>query len=179
MYPVKIGSLLYEPETVDGFDVMVYYLKRADGTIGPTSLKNRNTFVDITCFADSKAAAQHPEWVSVSKKGSALRSNKVFNLPWDYICPTNEEYQSYILDFISDVAENDIKGIVLNLYHFPEDGFCTCKRCNSLLKQSGLDWLEWRAKVVTDFARKAKLATKQTFAVEIWPDPVVNAKNES
>jgi len=162
--------LLYEPKTVKGFDLMVYYLKRTDGTIGPPA---KGMYIDISCFADSKAAVEHPEWVAVSKDGAAIRKNKIFNLPWDYVCPTNEQYQSYILNFISQVTKEDISGIILNLYHFPEEGFCTCERCNRLWKRSGLDWLEWRARVVTDFVRKAKQVTQQTFAVEIWPDPVL------
>jgi hypothetical protein len=167
---MKIGSLLYEPKNIEGFDMVVYYLKRADGTIGPMA---ENMYVDISCLADSKAVTEHPNWAAISKRGAALRSNKIFNLPWGYVCPTNEQYQSYIWDFISKVAKSNIKGVILNLYHFPEEGFCICKRCNKLWKQSGLGWLEWRAQVVTDFVRQAKNNIKQMFAVEIWPDPIL------
>ena len=168
---MKIGSILYEPKIVKGFDLMVYYIKRADGSIGAPAAEN--IYLNISCFADSKAVAEHPEWVAMSKDGPALRTNKIFNLPWDYICPTNEEYQSYLLDFIANLAENDVEGIILNLYHFPEQGFCTCKRCDGLWKSSDLEWLEWRAQVVTDFVKKAKQVTRQKFAVEIWPDPIL------
>jgi len=66
-----------------------------------------------------------------------------------------------------------VKGVVLSLYHFPEEGFCTCERCLKQQKESGLAWIEWRAQVVTDFVASAKNLVKQTFAIEIWPDPVL------
>jgi hypothetical protein len=66
-----------------------------------------------------------------------------------------------------------VKGIVLNLYHFPEEGFCTCERCLKEQRKSGLDWYEWRKQVVTDFVRKAKELVAKSFAIEIWPDPVL------
>lgn len=167
---MKIGSLLYEPKLVKGFDFMVYYIKRADGTVGTPA---KNMYNNLSCFADVKTAKEKPDWVAISQAGSALRKNKIFNMPWDYLCPTNEQYQAYVLKLISRISEEEVKGIILNLYHFPEDGFCTCKRCTRMWKQSGLDWLEWRSKTVNDFVERAKRLTKQIFAVEIWPDPIL------
>jgi len=63
--------------------------------------------------------------------------------------------------------------VILNLYHFPEEGFCTCDRCSRQQIESGLDWLEWRAQTVTDFIRRAKKLVKQPFGIEIWPDPIL------
>ena len=167
---MKIGSLVYEPKAVKGFDLMVYYLKHTDGTVGAPA---KDMYNDISCFADARTAREKPEWVAVSETGAALRKNKILNLPWDYLCPTNEQYQSHVLNLITQITEEDVKGIILNLYHFPEEGFCTCKRCTKLWKQSGLDWFEWRSKIVTDFVKRAKQLTKRIFAVEIWPDPVL------
>jgi hypothetical protein len=42
-----------------------------------------------------------------------------------------------------------------------------------LWKQSGLNWTQWRAQTVTNFVYDAKERVKGTFAVEIYPDPVL------
>jgi hypothetical protein len=42
-----------------------------------------------------------------------------------------------------------------------------------LWRQSGLNWTEWRAQTVTAFLKKAKRLVKGTFAVEMYPDPVL------
>jgi hypothetical protein len=42
-----------------------------------------------------------------------------------------------------------------------------------LWKQSGLNWTQWRAQTVTKFLQEAKARVKGTFAVEIYPDPVL------
>ena len=167
---MKIGIVIYEPATVEGFDFSFYYVKRADGAIGKPA---KGMFNDITCFADAKTIRKKPELVAASKKGAATRTNKFFNLPWDFVCPTNEEYRSSLLRFIENTSKEDVKGVVLNLYHFPEEGFCTCERCLRQQKESGLNWIEWRAQVVTDFVGKAKELVTQTFAIEIWPDPIL------
>jgi hypothetical protein len=162
--------VIYEPKNVEGFDLFIYYVKRADGAVGKPA---RGMFNDITCFADAKAAREKPEVIAVSKKGAATRSNKFFNLPWDFVCPTHKEYRSSLLRFIKNTSKEDVKGIILNLYHFPEEGFCTCERCLREKKKSGLNWEEWRTQVVTDFVRSAKELVTQSFAIEIWPDPVL------
>lgn len=167
---MQIGTVIYEPKFVDGFDLFFYLVKRADGIVGNPA---NGMFNDITCFADAKAVREKPELVAVSKKGVATRSNKFFNLPWDFVCPTHEEYRSYLLRFIKDTSKENVNGIVLNLYHFPEEGFCTCERCLKEQRKSGLDWYEWRKQVVTDFVRKAKELVAKSFAIEIWPDPVL------
>jgi len=167
---VKIGTVIYEPATVEGFDFSFYYVKRADGVVGKPA---KGMFNDITCFADAKTIREKPELVAVSKKGVATRANKFFNLPWDFVCPTNEEYRAYLLRFIENTSKEDVKGVVLNLYHFPEEGFCTCERCLKQQRESGLNGIEWRAQVVTDFVGKAKALVTQSFAIEIWPDPVL------
>lgn len=167
---MKIGTVIYEPETVEGFDFSFYYVKRADGAVGKPA---KDIFNDITCFADAKTIRERPESVAISKRGAATRTNKFFNLPWDFVCPTNEEYRSFLLRFIENTSKENVKGVVLNLYHFPEEGFCICERCSKQQRESGLNWIEWRAKVVTDFVESAKELVAQSFAIEIWPDPVL------
>jgi hypothetical protein len=167
---LKIGTVIYEPEIVDGFDISVYYSKRVDGVIGKPA---KDMYNDITCFVDAKTLRKKPELVAVSPNGPATRTNKAFSLPWDFVCPTNDDYQKKVLKFIEDTANQEVKGVILNLYHFPEEKFCTCDRCSKQQKESGLSWLDWRAQTVTDFVKRAKKLVSQTFGVEIWPDPVL------
>jgi hypothetical protein len=167
---LKIGTVIYEPVIVDGFDISVYYSKRVDGVVGKPA---KGMYNDITCFVDAKSIRERPELVALSENGPATRTNKAFTLPWDFVCPTNEEYQKDLLNFIEDTAKEDVEGVILNLYHFPEEGFCTGPRCSRLQRESGVDFLEWRAQTVTDFIRRAKELVKQPFGIEIWPDPVL------
>ena len=39
--------------------------------------------------------------------------------------------------------------------------------------KSGLNWTDWRAKTITDFLKEAKTHVKGTFAVEMFPDPLM------
>ena len=167
---MKIGTVIYEPATIEGFDLQVYYSKRVDGVLGKPA---KGMYNDITCFVDAKAIREKPELVAVSPNGPATRTNKAYTLPWDFVCPTNEEYRTHVLNFIKDTAKEDVGGVTLNLFHFPEETFCTCPRCLTLHKESGLDWLEWRAQTVTDFLKQSRKLVKQPFGIEIWPDPVL------
>jgi hypothetical protein len=167
---LKIGTVIYEPTIVDGFDMNVYYSKRVDGVLGKPA---KGMYNDITCFVDAKAIRENPELVAVSPKGPATRTNKAYTLPWDFLCPTNPEYRAHVLDFIKETAKEDVEGVTLNLFHFPEEGFCTCPRCQRLHKESGLDWLDWRAQTVTDFLKESRKLVSQSFGIEIWPDPVL------
>jgi hypothetical protein len=167
---MKVGLVTYSPEKVEGFDLHVYYAKWADGSVFPAARDMQN---DVTCFCDAKAIRENPSIVAVSKNGPALRKNRKINLPFDFVCPTNGEYQTKVLDFIEEVDRQKIQGVTLNLYHFPEEEFCVCPRCVELWRQSGLNWVEWRAQTVTNFLKEAKKRVKSGFAVEIWPDPVL------
>jgi hypothetical protein len=167
---MKVGIVTFTPEKVEGFDLHVYYAKWADGSVFPAAREMQN---DVTCFCDAKAIRENPNIVAVSKNGPALRKNRKINLPFDFVCPTNEEYQTKVLDFIEVVSREKIQGVTLNLYHFPEEEFCVCPRCVELWRQSGLNWVDWRAKTVINFLKKAKKQVKGSFAVEIWPDPVL------
>jgi len=169
--PMKVGLVTYEAKFVEGFDPHVYYVKRADGSVFHPAEKMYN---DITCFCDAKALRANPKMVAISNEGPALRRNRRLNLPWDFVCPTNEDYRVKVLDFIREAASKNVSGIILNLYHFPEEGFCTCERCTRLWKESGLSWLEWRTQTVTYFVKQARECVgSKGFAVEIWPDPVL------
>jgi hypothetical protein len=167
---MKVGLVTYTPEKVDGFDLHVYYSKWADGSVFSAAREMQN---DVTCFCDAKAIREDSSIVAVSKNGPALRKNRKINVPFDFVCPTNPEYQNKVLDYIEGLGKEDIQGVTLNLYHFPEEEFCVCPRCVELWRQSGLNWTEWRAQAITKFLKEAKRLVKGTFAVEMFPDPVL------
>jgi hypothetical protein len=167
---MKMGLVTYTPEKVEGFDLHVYYSKRADGSVFSAAREMQN---DVTCFCDAKAIREDPSIVAVSKNGLSLRKNRKINVPFDFVCPTNPEYQAKVLDYVKGLGREKVEGVTLNLYHFPEEEFCVCPRCVELWRQSGLNWTEWRAQAVTNFLREAKSLVKGVFAVEMFPDPVL------
>jgi hypothetical protein len=77
------------------------------------------------------------------------------------------------LDYVKGLGRENVEGVTLNLYHFPEEEFCVCPRCVELWRQSGLNWTEWRAQAITAFLKEAKSLVKGAFAVEMFPDPVL------
>jgi hypothetical protein len=167
---MKVGLVTYTPEKVEGFDLHVYYAKWSDGSVFPAATGMQN---DVTCFCDARAIRENPGIVAVSKNGLALRKNRKVNLAFDFVCPTNEDYRAKVLDYVQELSREEIQGVTLNLYHFPEEEFCVCPRCVELWRQSELSWTDWRAKTVTAFVKEAKKLARGTFAVEIWPDPVL------
>ena len=167
---MKVGLVTYTPEKVEGFDLHVYYAKWADGSVFPAANEMQN---DVTCFCDAKAIREDPSIVAISKNGLALRKNRKANLAFDFVCPTNPEYQAKVLNYVDELGKEKIQGVTLNLYHFPEEEFCVCPRCVDLWRQSGLNWTEWRAQTITKFVGEAKRRVKGTFAVEMFPDPVL------
>ncbi len=167
---MKIGLVTYAPEKVAGYDIHVYYSKWVDGQVFPPAKGMQN---DVTCFCDAKAIREDPSIVAVSKDGAALRKNKRFNLAFDYVCPTNPQYRKRLFDYIDSLSMGHVEGVTLNLYHFPEQEFCICPRCVELWHKSGLDWIKWRSKTITEFLKEAKTHVKGTFAVEMFPDPLM------
>jgi hypothetical protein len=167
---MKIGLVTYKPEHVEGYDLHVYYSKWADGQAFPAALGMQN---DVTVFCDAKAIREDLRIVQTSKNGPALRRNRRNNLPFDYVCPTHPGYRQKVYEYLDSLSKQDITGVTLNLYHFADQDYCTCPRCTEQRQKSGLSWTEWRAKTVTDFLREAKTHCKGTFAVEMFPDPVL------
>jgi hypothetical protein len=167
---MKIGLVTYTPEKVEGFDPHVYYSKWVDGQVFPAAKDMQN---DITVFCDAKAIREYPSIVALSKGGPALRRNRKSNLAFDFVCPTHPDYRAKVLDYLDNVSKQDIAGVTLNLYHFPDEDYCICPRCTEQRKRSGLNWTEWRAQTITAFLKEAKTHTKGTFAVEMFPDPVL------
>jgi hypothetical protein len=128
---------------------------------------------DVTVFCDAKSIREDPSMVSVSNGGPALRRNRKSNLAFDFVCPTHPQYRAKVYQYLDSLSKEDILGVTLNLYHFADQEYCTCPRCTEQRKKSGLNWTEWRAKTVTAFLKEAKTHTKGTFAVEMYPDPVL------
>ncbi len=167
---MQIGLVTYKPEKVEGFDLHVYYSKWADGQIFPAAKCMQN---DVTVFCDAKAIREDPRIVAISDTGPALRKNRRSNLAFDFVCPTEPIYRAKVYDYLDCLSKENIMGITLNLYHFPDQEFCVCPRCLGQWKESDLSWIQWRAQTIAKFLKEAKSHTKGTFAVEIYPDPLL------
>jgi hypothetical protein len=167
---MKIGLVTYTPEKVEGFDPHVYFSKWVDGQVFPAAKGMQN---DVTVFCDAKAIREDPSIVALSKGGPALRRNRKSNLAFDFVCPTHPEYRAKVFEYLDSISKQDIAGVTLNLYHFPDEDYCICPRCTEQIKRSGLNWTEWRARTITAFLKEAKTHTKGIFAVEMFPDPVL------
>ncbi|HIJ08838.1 TPA: hypothetical protein HA274_05835, partial [Candidatus Bathyarchaeota archaeon] len=149
---MKFGVFLYQPEPVAGVDFNFYRIKPESGTVGKP---NPEMYTNIACFGDNALAAKRPEWISVSKDGPAFRTNKRYNLRWDVLCMTNPEVREYNLKLIEECAKTT-PGISISSQHFAEHGFCVCPRCVEHWRQSGLNWVEWRARTVTEFLKEVR-----------------------
>ena len=167
---MKFGVFLYQPEPVEGVDYNFYRLKSESGIVGKA---NPDMYTNIACFGDNFMAAKRPDWVSISAHGPALRTNKYYNLRWDVVCMTNPEAREYNLKIIADSAKKT-PGISISSQHFAERDFCTCPRCVEQWRQSGLNWIEWRAKTVTEFLKEVKDTVKnKPLFVNCLPDPLL------
>jgi len=167
---MQIGLVTYKPEKVEGYDLHVYYSKWTDGQAFPAAKGMQN---DVTVLCDAKAIREDPSLVAMSNTGPALRKNRRSNLAFDFVCPTHPAYRVKALNYIEGLSQENILGVTLNLYHFPDQEYCVCSRCVEKWKQSGLSWTQWRAQTVTELLQEAKELVKGTFAVEIYPDPVL------
>jgi hypothetical protein len=167
---LKFGVFRYQPEPVEGVDYNFYRLKSESGIVGKA---NPKMYTNIACFGDNYMAAKRPDWVSISKDGPALRTNKKYNLRWDVVCMTNPEAREYNLKIIANAAKLT-PGISISSQHFAERDFCTCPRCVEQWRQSGLNWVDWRAKTVTEFLKEVRDVVKgKPLFVNCLPDPLL------
>ena len=162
---------LYQPEPVEGVDYNFYRLKSESGIVGKA---NPKMYTNIAVFGDNYMATKRPDWVSISAHGPALRTNKYYSLRWDIVCMTNPEAREYNLKIIADAAKQT-PGISISSQHFAERDFCTCPRCVEQWRQSGLSWIEWRAKTVTEFLKEVRdtVPKDKPLFVNCLPDPLL------
>jgi len=128
-------------------------------------------YSNIAVFADNAAISNHPDWISQSRLGPAKMGNNNYNIYWDVVCATQPEHRVEQINYIKCVDEKS-QGIWLNSQYFADHGHCTCSRCHELWKQSGLSWLEWRRKEVTEYIAQIREVVKKDLVLSIQPDPV-------
>ncbi len=86
---------------------------------------------------------------------------------------TNPEVREYNLKLIADCAKTT-PGISISSQHFAERDFCVCPRCVEQWRQSGLNWVDWRAKTVTEFLKEVRDVVKnKPLFVNCLPDPLL------
>ena len=165
---MKLGTFTFQPEKAQGFDFHVFRVKTETG-IRLTPMKDMGS--NIAVFADNVAVRNHPDWISQSLLGPAKMGNNNFNIYWDIVCATQPEHRAEQLKYIEEVDKQS-SGIWLNSQYFADLGHCTCPRCNILWKKSGLNWLEWRKKEVTEYIAQIREKVKKELVLCIQPDPV-------
>jgi len=165
---MKFGSFTFQPQKPKGFDFHVFRVKPETGLRLQPKLDMQS---NIAVFADTQTVQNHPDWVSQSSLGPAKFGNNNFNIYWSVICPTQPEYREDQLRYIREV-DRQSQGIWINSQYFADHGHCTCPRCQELHKKSGLGWVEWRRKVVTDFIGEIRDVVKKDLVLSIQPDPV-------
>jgi hypothetical protein len=167
---MKFGSFTFQPQKPQGFDFHVLRLKLETGirlTPVPDMISN------IAVFADNVAVRNHPDWISQSPLGPAKMGNANFNIYWDVVCATQPEHRAEQLNYIAEV-DRQSPGICLNSQYFADHGHCTCPRCKDLWQKSGLSWLVWRRKEVTDYIGQIRDVVKKELILSIQPDSLTS-----
>lgn len=165
---MKFGTYVYERERTAGFDFHVLRVKLETGDRIPPE---QEMYSNIAVFADTAITREQPDWISQSPFGPARIGNNNFNIYWNVVCATQPDYRAEQLDYIEDVDRHS-PGVWLNSQYFADHGHCTCSRCRKLWKKSGLSWLEWRRKEVTDYISQVRERVKKELVMCIQPDPV-------
>jgi len=165
---LKFGSFVFQPEKAEGFD---FHLLRVKPETGLRLTPQPDMYSNLAIFADNVAVRDHPDWISQSPLGPAKMGNSNYNIYWDVVCATQPEHRAEQLDYIEDVDRHSM-GVWLNSQYFADHGHCICPRCNELWKKSGLSWLEWRRKEITDYMGQIRERVKKEFVMCIQPDPV-------
>ena len=165
---MKFGTYVFEPKKAEGFD---FHLFRVKPEVGRRMPPVSDMYSNVAIFGDNVAARNHPDWISQSSLGPSWRTNDNFNVRWDILCHTQPEHRAEQLDYMEDVSKHS-PGVWLNSMHFADHGHCTCPRCNKLWKKSGLSWMEWRRKEVTDYIAQIRERVKNELVIGLLPDPV-------
>ena len=165
---MKLGAYTFKPEKTKGFDFHVLRVKPETG-VRLTPLQDM--YSNVAVFADNVALRNHPDWVSQSALGPAKMGNNNFNFHYGMVCATQPEHRAEQLEYIADVDRRS-QGVWLNSQYFADHGHCTCSRCVELWKKSGLGWIEWRRREVTEFIAQVRERVKKELVLCIQPDPV-------
>ncbi|MCX8151177.1 MAG: hypothetical protein N3D85_06720 [Candidatus Bathyarchaeota archaeon] len=165
---MKFGSYVFEPQKAEGFD---FHLLRVKTEVGKRIMPEADMHSNVAIFADNVATHEHPEWISQSPVGPARIGNNNFNIYWNTVCATQPEHRAEQLDYI-EMVDNHSLGVWLNSFYFAELGNCSCPRCEELWKKSGLSWLDWRRKEVTDYVAQIRERVKNELILCVQPDPV-------
>ncbi|MBK5133005.1 hypothetical protein JJE00_01080, partial [Candidatus Bathyarchaeota archaeon] len=147
MNKLRFGAYVYEPEKAEGFD---FHVLRVKQETGKRIIPMQDMYSNIAVFADNVAARNNKNWISQSPLGPAQFGNYNYNIYWDVVCATQPEHRAEQLKYIEEV-DRQSPGIWLNSQYFADHGHCTCPRCKKLWEKSGLTWLGWRRKEVTDY----------------------------
>ena len=165
---MKFGSYTFQPQKSEGFDFHVLRVKPETGMrIAPA----KNMYSNVAVFADTQTVQKHPDWVSQSPLGPAKFGNNNFNIYWSVVCATQPDYREEQLKYIAEV-DRQSPGVWLNSQYFADHDHCTCPRCQERQKKSGLGWLEWRRREVTDYIAQIRDVVKKELVMCIQPDPV-------
>jgi hypothetical protein len=165
---MKFGSFTLEPKKTEGFDFDVLRVKTEMGIrIKPVS----NMFSNLSIFGDNIAIREHPDWISQSPLGPAKMGNNNYNIYWNIVCATQPDHRDEQLQYIEELDRHSM-GVWPNSQYFADHGHCTCQRCKTLWQKSGLGWLEWRRKEITDYMAQIRDYTKKELVMSIQPDPV-------
>jgi hypothetical protein len=165
---MKFGSYTFQPQKPQGFDFHVLRLKPETGITLPPA---PDMYSNLALFADTLTGQNHPDWISQSPLGPAKFGNNNFNIYWSVLCATQPEYREEQLKYIAEV-DRQSPGIWLNSQYFAEHDHCTCPRCQERHAKSGLGWLEWRRKEITEYMTQIRDVVKKELVFCIQPDPV-------
>jgi hypothetical protein len=165
---LKFGSFTLEPKKAEGFD---FHLLRVKTEMGIRIPPKQDMFSNVAIFGDNVAIRNHPDWLSQSALGPAKIGNNNYNIYWNIVCATQPEHREEQLYYIADVDKHSL-GVWPNSQYFADLGHCTCPRCTKLWGKSGLSWLKWRRKEITDYMTQLRECTLKELVMSIQPDPV-------
>ncbi|MCW4017742.1 MAG: hypothetical protein NWF00_03560 [Candidatus Bathyarchaeota archaeon] len=167
---MKFGTFTLEPKKAEGFD---FHLLRVKTEMGIRIPPQPDMCSNVAVFGDNAAIREHPDWLSQSPLGPAKIGNNNYNIYWNIVCQTQPEHRAEQLDYMEDVDRHSL-GVWPNSQYFADHGHCTCPRCTERWQKSGLGWVEWRKKEVTDYIAQIRERTKKPLVMCIQPDPATS-----
>jgi hypothetical protein len=170
VFTLKFGTFTLEPKKVEGFDFHVLRVKTEMGTRIPPQ---PDMCSNIAVFGDNEAIRNHPDWLSQSPLGPAKIGNNNYNIYWNIVCATQPEHRAEQLAYMEDVDRHSL-GVWPNSQYFADHGHCNCPRCMDRWQKSGLGWLDWRRKEVTEYIAQIREHTKKELVMCIQPDPATS-----